>query len=172
MSRETKVLLLLLGTGLVIGAAVLAPGKPDPKTFLVDPDELDSPDQPGSGRHMDRLLMDRLRKLSKLQGEKLRINSGYRSPAHNRKVGGVSNSSHLHHLAVDIHAPDPVALAVLAYKVGFRRIGIGRTFIHVDTADHATSQHKKNPAFWVYPTSLITKAWASANIPRKAGEIN
>lgn len=39
-------------------------------------------------------------------GEPLTINSGYRSPALNRAVGGVANSQHLTGEAADIKAPD------------------------------------------------------------------
>ena len=35
-------------------------------------------------------------------GEPIRINSGYRSPQHNRKIGGAANSNHLTGCACDI----------------------------------------------------------------------
>lgn len=64
-----------------------------------------------------------------------RITSGYRCEAHNRKVGGVPDSAHLSGLAADISAVDSSSrMKILSslILVGFRRIGIGRNFIHVD----------------------------------------
>ncbi|MEM0995701.1 MAG: D-Ala-D-Ala carboxypeptidase family metallohydrolase [Bacteroidota bacterium] len=126
--------------------------------FIVDPYKLASRDEPDSWTNMDRNLMSRLEKLSHRLGKRLAITSGYRSPAHNRAVGGVANSAHLKRMAVDIGAfeMDPGELARHAAAVGFRRIGVGRTFIHVDV-DHS----KAHPTAWgreVYPSSQFTKA--------------
>ena len=63
------------------------------------------------------------------------INSAYRSPEHNKKVGGSPNSSHIKGLAVDIKATDSITrykVVSSLLKVGFTRIGIAETFIHVD----------------------------------------
>jgi len=63
------------------------------------------------------------------------ITSGYRCPKHNKEVGGVKNSAHMSGLAVDIVVPDNVArLNILKGLIiaGFRRIGIGKDFIHAD----------------------------------------
>ena len=73
----------------------------------------------------------------------LKINSGYRSPAHNKAVGGASKSQHMLGKAADIssrkYTPDQIYAAVkLLQKEGKIRIGgIGRynTFIHLDTAN-------------------------------------
>jgi len=63
------------------------------------------------------------------------INSAYRSIEHNERVGGKPSSSHLKGLAVDIRANDSTTRGVVLDAlrgVGFTRIGIGKTFIHVD----------------------------------------
>lgn len=63
------------------------------------------------------------------------IASGLRDKDHNKDVGGVDNSSHLSGLAVDINIPDTAKrfkLVVEALKLGFRRIGIGKNFVHLD----------------------------------------
>lgn len=62
------------------------------------------------------------------------INSAYRSPEHPLSIKNPS-SSHIKGLAVDIKATDSktrfkIVQALL--KVGFTRIGIADTFIHVD----------------------------------------
>lgn len=64
----------------------------------------------------------------------IHINSALRCVAHNFNVGGVSDSQHLLGKAVDIYVDDisPTYLAVLAYRYGFRSIGIGNDFVHLD----------------------------------------
>ena len=65
------------------------------------------------------------------------INSGYRSPAHNKAVGGVSNSQHVKGTAADIvvEDTDPLTVGQIAeYILGNRGgIGVYQTFTHVDT---------------------------------------
>jgi Peptidase M15 len=61
-------------------------------------------------------------------GTKIRVNSGYRSPAHNRAVGGASDSNHMYGRAMDGQAFIPgrgwvdlgIALAHVAPKFGLR----------------------------------------------------
>jgi len=63
------------------------------------------------------------------------INSGVRCPAHNKRVGGLPSSSHQLGLAVDIKANDSESRFKIMQgliQVGFTRIGIHKTFIHVD----------------------------------------
>lgn len=75
------------------------------------------------------------------------ITSGYRCEKHNKEVGGSHTSSHLKGCAVDIAAPDSVARGQILRGLilaGFRRIGIGQDFIHVD------SDAAKPNAVWTY----------------------
>lgn len=76
------------------------------------------------------------------------INSAYRTKEHNKKVGGKPNSSHLRGLAVDIKATDSrtrfLVLQALI-SVGFNRIGIAKTFIHVDD-----DESKSKEVAWLY----------------------
>ncbi len=63
------------------------------------------------------------------------INSGYRCPVHNRRVGGNATSSHLKGLAADIrvrHSSERYAVIKGLLAVGLTRIGIGKNFVHVD----------------------------------------
>ena len=63
------------------------------------------------------------------------ITSGFRCVIHNRRVGGMENSSHRKGVAADIWIDRPrrrwLILEALM-EAGFDRIGIGRDFIHVD----------------------------------------
>ncbi|WP_407264849.1 D-Ala-D-Ala carboxypeptidase family metallohydrolase [Tenacibaculum maritimum] len=120
----------------------------------IDLSVFDSPDIPGSGNCMDRQLIFMLRQLEAQSGYPIFnwINSGARSPSHNRKVGGVSNSSHKMPTckAVDIKAYSKSIrndLVQAARDVGFKRIGVGRTFVHLDI-DDLKSQY----IAWGYPS--------------------
>jgi len=62
------------------------------------------------------------------------INSAYRSPEHPLSIKNPS-SSHIKGLAVDIKATDSATrfkIVKALIEVGFTRIGIADTFIHVD----------------------------------------
>jgi zinc D-Ala-D-Ala carboxypeptidase len=97
--------------------------------------EFDSPDMVGSGEAMDKEFLSKLDQARSLCDIPFRITSGYRSKAHNLKVGGVSNSSHIKGLAADIACTNSAARHIIVsalLKVGLNRIGIADTFIHVD----------------------------------------
>ena len=97
--------------------------------------EFDSPDLVGSGEAMDRDFLSRLDQARSLCDIAFKITSGYRTEDHNRKVGGVSNSSHTKGLAADIACTNSSARHIIVtalLKVGLNRIGIADTFIHVD----------------------------------------
>jgi hypothetical protein len=80
--------------------------------------------------------MDRLQGLRDRLGKPLIVRSAYRSPAHNRAVGGAPRSKHMDGTAFDIAMAnhDPVAFERAAREVGF--LGFGSYprsgFIHVD----------------------------------------
>ncbi|MEQ3656534.1 MAG: D-Ala-D-Ala carboxypeptidase family metallohydrolase [Dokdonia sp.] len=120
----------------------------------IDLSVFDSPDIPGSGACMDRQLLFMLQQLEARTGYPIFswINSGARSPSHNRNVGGVSNSSHKIPTckAVDIKAYSKSIrnnLVRAARDVGFKRIGVGKTFVHLDTDDM-----KSQYVAWGYPS--------------------
>lgn len=81
-------------------------------------------------------LVDFLNQLRLRFGHSLIVTSGYRSPEHNKAVGGVPNSQHVKGLAADIRPQNPAhltdlwALANDMNETG----GVGRydTFVHVD----------------------------------------
>ncbi len=79
--------------------------------------------------------LDKLERLRELMGVPLTINSAYRSPAHNRKIGGADNSMHVQGRAFDISVKghEPSAVYTAALHAGFTGFGFYRTFLHVDT---------------------------------------
>jgi uncharacterized protein YcbK (DUF882 family) len=111
-------------------------------------EEFDSPDIQGSGQLMDRKILDMLDETREKFGKPIIINSGYRTIRHNAKVGGKPRSSHLKGLAVDIacsSSRDRYNLLEVLKSVGFNRIGIAKTFIHVDI-----DSDKSSDVIWIY----------------------
>ena len=80
--------------------------------------------------------MDKLQALRDRLGKPLIVRSGYRSPEHNRRVGGAKASKHMQGTAFDISMAnhDPVAFEAAAREVGF--LGFGyyprSGFMHID----------------------------------------
>lgn len=81
-------------------------------------------------------------------GRPLYINSGYRCEKHNKEVGGKETSSHLKGCAVDIVCKsDELRFKIIkqAINFGVTRIGIGKTFIHLDD-----DKSKNAERIWTY----------------------
>jgi len=98
--------------------------------------EFDSPDAPGSGQaKMSEPFIRILDMIREDVGFPLVVSSGYRTPAHNSDVRGVPDSAHTKGLAADIRAATDAqkrAIAKAAIQRGIKRIGWGRTYIHLD----------------------------------------
>lgn len=110
--------------------------------------EFDSPDILGSGKNMNEEFLYMLDAARKVYGKPMRVNSGYRSEAHNKKVGGVSSSSHLKGLAADIsckNSNERFEMLQAFIKAGFKRIGVADSFIHVDN-----DKDKSQNVIWTY----------------------
>lgn len=110
--------------------------------------EFDSPDSPGSGLMMNQEFVERLDKMRDAMGMPLSVVSGFRTPTHNNAVGGEPNSAHLRGLAVDfaaIGSSSRASIIIAAVQAGFSRIGIGTSFVHIDT-DTSLPQY----VFWLY----------------------
>ncbi|MGE0659795.1 MAG: YcbK family protein [Reyranellaceae bacterium] len=80
--------------------------------------------------------LDKLQALRDRLGKPLIVRSAYRSPAHNRAVGGAARSKHLDGTAFDIAMAnhDPVAFEEAARAVGFKGFGFypRSGFMHID----------------------------------------
>ena len=73
-------------------------------------------------------------------GKPIRVNSAFRSPAHNKAIGGASNSLHTLGLAADvvIDGMTPIEVASLANDMGLGGIKAYPTFTHIDVGRHRT----------------------------------
>lgn len=98
------------------------------------PAEVASKDNPASWVNFDPMTAMRFECLRAAWGKPLVINSGYRTPAHNKRIGGAPNSAHLKGRATDIRMPekDQEAFIALARKMGYTGIGRYPTFVHLD----------------------------------------
>lgn len=91
---------------------------------------------------------DKLNKAREISGVPFILNSAFRCSKHNEEVGGSNTSSHLVGCAVDIKVTDSYTrykIVTALLEVGFNRIGIGKSFIHVD--DDMTKQEE---LIWLY----------------------
>lgn len=112
-------------------------------------EEFDSPDIPGSGAaNMREPILVILDMIRERVGFPMRINSGYRTALHNETVGGKPMSAHLTGFAADVAVRDNYQRFMLvreALAVGVHRVGIAKTFVHLDTAPGLPV-----PGIWLY----------------------
>ena len=110
------------------------------KYFKIE--DFDCPDEPGTGELMDKDFLELLDAAREYAGIPFIINSGVRTPERNKAVGGKPNSAHLSTrgggpCAVDIKAVnsrDRFLIIEALLAVGLKRIGVAKSFIHVDAA--------------------------------------
>jgi zinc D-Ala-D-Ala carboxypeptidase len=103
------------------------------------PEEFDDPSSPGSGSF--GMNLDFVKTLEKIRFQcnfPFKINSGFRTQAHNDQVGGVPDSAHTKGLACDIGFQDHSQLYTIiqyAMQNGIKRIGISfkSNFVHLDS---------------------------------------
>ena len=88
---------------------------------------------------IDPILLQKLDLVREDFGESITVTSGYRSPAHNAKIGGSSSSQHCLGKAADIRptsgSKEKLDKLYLICEKYFEAVGDGRVkgFIHVDT---------------------------------------
>ena len=92
----------------------------------------------GCGRNnMQTSTLEKLDEARELAGVPFKINSGCRCSTHNVNSGSTSRN-HLSGRAADINATDSFTRGVILRSlilVGFKRIGLHRSFIHADDMD-------------------------------------
>lgn len=96
-------------------------------------------------QHMDALFLSQLDNARDYAGVPFEINSGWRCEKHNIEVKSESKN-HTSGKAVDIkceYGPARLKIIMGLIRAGFRRIGVRKDFIHVDSMDDIESM-------WVY----------------------
>ncbi len=92
-------------------------------------------------------------------GQPITINSAYRTPTHNKKVGGASSSQHVKGTACDIVVKNVPPKAVAAYlEANYKNHGIGlyNTFVHIDSRGRKT--------YWKNSGSNVVTSFKLGNI--------
>lgn len=99
------------------------------------------------GAEMPEWVLTNIKELAKnlqvirdVVGVPVHINSGYRSPQHNKRIGGVRNSKHTKGLAADItvqnYTPKKLARLILKLikqgKIKQGGVGLYNGFVHYD----------------------------------------
>lgn len=84
--------------------------------------------------HTD-FVVDKLQKIRSHFGKPITINSAYRNPTHNKKVGGASSSYHVKGRAFDIVVKDvsPNEVAKYAQSIGIKGIIRYSWGVHIDS---------------------------------------
>jgi uncharacterized protein YcbK (DUF882 family) len=104
----------------------------------------DGADMPRSVYNNIKKLAVELQKIRDVWGEPLHVNSGYRSPELNKKVGGASKSFHMLGMAADLSCKGwrgkDIAVSIMQ-QIGLGTIyngGVGtyKTFVHYDIGDN------------------------------------
>lgn len=92
---------------------------------------------------MDPAFMDMLDRVRELAGIPLVLNSAYRSKAWEKTHGRPGTSTHCKGQAVDIRCSSDASryrIVSAAVRLGLCRIGIGKTYVHLD-ADRDKTQN-------------------------------
>lgn len=92
-------------------------------------------------------LLDRLDVVRSLCGFPLIVNSAYRSFDYEQERGRTGSSSHCKGIAVDIAVQSGekrLKIVQNALRAGFQRIGISKTFVHLDL------DYDKPSSIWLY----------------------
>ena len=83
-------------------------------------------------------------------GQRIHVNSGYRTPSYNKKVGGASQSQHLYAKAVDIRAQTKtpkklhsiIEKLISGGKMAQGGLGLYSTFVHYDVRGYKARWQK------------------------------
>ena len=97
---------------------------------------------PSVRENIESLVDNVLDPVREQYGKPIYVTSGYRCPAHNKAVGGVTNSQHMRGEAADIHCDDNAALVRIIVAQGrFDQLILYPTFLHVSYKRIGTNRH-------------------------------
>lgn len=97
---------------------------------------------------MDQEFMTKLDQLREEAGIPLVLNCAYRSPAWEKSKGRSGSGDHPQRKGVDIRCNDSsnrYKILKAAFKLGFRRIGVAKTYIHIGTGSNLSDD-----VVWMY----------------------
>ena len=102
----------------------------------------------------DKILVDSelakiLQKVRDHFGKPIEITSGYRTAAHNKKIGGASNSQHLYGKAADFHISGVAPIEICKYleQIGAHGLGCYSSWVHVDTREGKSYWDQRNGTY-------------------------
>jgi zinc D-Ala-D-Ala carboxypeptidase len=95
--------------------------------------------------------LDAIERYRAIIGGPVRFNSAHRCKKRNKHINGASRSQHLQMAGdIPIGAQDRAVMARAALEAGFRGIGFGRTFLHVDMGPKRAWNYRSDAkALWV-----------------------
>ncbi len=102
------------------------------------------------------VALNMLQALRTAWGKPLHLNSVYRNPAYNKKVGGAKRSLHLLGMAFDVSTAgwtkqEKHDFKELAHEIGFTGFGGYNSFIHIDIG-----RKRKWGQKWAWPDVFFT----------------
>lgn len=118
--------------------------------FLFIPMDFSTCNPPCSSSLIDKRLKDVLSTIENVLGVNLKINSAFRPISHEVSQGRTGRSSHTLGKAVDVHCYSDrqrFEIVQLLLELGVNRIGIYKTFIHIDIANE--KDNKTENVIWV-----------------------
>lgn len=116
---------------------------------------------------IDEEALDKLQRLRDALGKPLILTSAYRSPAHNKAVGGAKKSMHMQGIAFDVRMEnhDPAEFEAAARAAGFTGFGYypKSGFMHIDTGPARS---------WGTPWPITATSWPvePPRVPEKISE--
>lgn len=94
---------------------------------------------PADVKHNLTLLAQRLQVVRDYYNRPISITSGYRTPAHNKAIGGAPNSYHLKGMAADVVVQGiPASRLQADFKHWMGGMGLAATFTHLDIRETST----------------------------------
>ena len=90
-------------------------------------------------KNVNPRVIEQFEKLQKAYGKKIGIESGYRDPEHNARVGGAKHSQHIKGTALDLDTghlsrEERIKIIKIASAMGFQGIGVYQNNLHIDIA--------------------------------------
>ena len=131
LTSQQKVALLNLDEKGIPGSFTFAPS-----VINMGKSVSDAPENAGWD-YLDRSLLGKLIVIAQRMGTSFVINSGYRSPQYNKRIGGASKSQHMKGTAIDVSMAGrsnefKKDFIVKASQQGILGIGVYGSFIHID----------------------------------------